>query len=182
MEMAMGNTEMYIMIRYETWTAGCKSDKETTEKPAVLVHAAWNSPSTTRIPGDSEVTAGSLISKMMKKIKSIPFRAIRIAKSHQVALRGKRSVKQRRGWSSKNLNSSHSGFPLGTHLEVIQMISLSMHGKPVLPMMMRKVRSNKGKMAAWNEFIESAVMVNPTSLKEDPAVKIPHHGRPCPWD
>jgi hypothetical protein len=53
------------------------------------------------------------------------------------------------------------------------MTKRSMHGKPVLPMMIRKVPSNSGKTAFWKETIESGVSVKPRSLNNEAGVKKP---------
>lgn len=49
----------------------------------------------------------------------------------------------------------------------------SMQGKPVLPIITRKVPSKSGTAASWNEIIESGVIVNPRSLNIEAAVKTP---------
>jgi hypothetical protein len=59
MEMAIGKTEMYIMIMYDTWMAGCSSAILTTPNPAVLVDTAWKRPSRTRMPAGIAVMTGS---------------------------------------------------------------------------------------------------------------------------
>jgi hypothetical protein len=59
MDIAMGKMDMYIMMRYETCTAGCKSAMFTTEKPAVRVEAAWKRPARKRWPPERVVTVGS---------------------------------------------------------------------------------------------------------------------------
>src|SRR5438045_3744544 len=46
-EIAIGNTEIYIMIIYETWIAGCNCEMLTHAVPAVRVETAWNQPSRT---------------------------------------------------------------------------------------------------------------------------------------
>jgi hypothetical protein len=51
---------MYIMMRYETWVAGCSAAMLTTAKPAVRVDAAWKRPSRNRKPGGRLVTTGLL--------------------------------------------------------------------------------------------------------------------------
>jgi hypothetical protein len=57
-EIAIGNTEMYIITMYRTGMAGCKPESETLEKPAVRVEADWNRPFTMRVPvGRLETTA-----------------------------------------------------------------------------------------------------------------------------
>ena len=49
--MAMGKTDIYIIIIYETWIAGCRSERFTDANPAVRVLAAVNKPFKTRKPG-----------------------------------------------------------------------------------------------------------------------------------
>ena len=44
------------------------------------------------------------------------------------------------------------------------MTKRSIQGKPVLPMMIKKVPKSMGTYADWNEMNESGVNVNPTSL------------------
>jgi hypothetical protein len=61
---------------------------------------------------------------------------------------------------------------LGTILKNTQIINLNMHGKPVFPIIMRKVIIRRRKVHSWNEIIESGVNVKPTSLKEVWDVKI----------
>jgi hypothetical protein len=48
-----------------------------------------------------------------------------------------------------------------------------MQGKPVLPMMIRKVPRVKGRTANWKEIMESGVRVKPRSLNKDAGVKKP---------
>ena len=112
--MAIGRTDMYIMIRYETCTPGWRSARLMTAKPAVRVEVAWNIPLKTCIPAGKVVTVGSpnycscqlpasslknslLTSSMMKKNRSTTFKITSIQKSHQFALLGNSRVKQRRG-------------------------------------------------------------------------------------
>lgn len=97
----------------------------------------------------------------------------RIQKSHQVALVGKRRVKQRRGWSSKKLSSSHVSLFAGTKIDETHITNRSMHGNPVLPTMMRKLPIRSGSTASWKEIIESGVSVKPRSLNIEAGVKIP---------
>jgi hypothetical protein len=63
---------------------------------------------------------------------------------------------------------------LGTILEYIQMVKRSIQGKPVLPMIIRKVPSTRGHIASWKETIESGVSVKPRSLNKEAEVKKPH--------
>ena len=109
----------------------------------------------------------------MKKMRSMPLRAMRIQKSTHVALFGNRSVKQRRGWSSKNLSSSHIPDSRGTNLDDIQITKRSMHGNPVFPIMIRKLPNSKGNTASWKEIMESGLSVKPRSLNSDAGVKKP---------
>src|SRR5436309_8375007 len=97
MEIAIGNAEMYIMMRYETCMAGCSRAKFTAAKPAVRVEEAWKRPSTNLMPGGNVVMTGSFRSRIMKKIKSRPFNMTRMVKSHHVAAVGNKSVKHRLG-------------------------------------------------------------------------------------
>jgi len=122
-----------------------------------------------------EVTtmARKLTSRMIKKMRSRPFRTTRIQNSHHVAALGKSKVKQRRGWSSKNLNSSHTPLFCGTRNELSQITKRSMHGKPVFPITMRKLPSRRGNTAFWKEIIESGVSVKPRSLNREAGVNIP---------
>jgi len=62
---------------------------------------------------------------------------------------------------------------LGTTIETVQITNRSIQGKPVLPMMMRKVMSNIGKIAYWNDNMLSGVRVKPRSLNAEADVKIP---------
>lgn len=101
-------------------------------------------------------------------------RSTRSQNSHQVAPDGNRSVKQRRGWSSRNFSSSHIPLPRGTILDETQMMKRSMTGKPVLPMTMRKLMARSGHVAMLNEFMLSGVRVKPRSIKAECGVKIPH--------
>lgn len=110
---------------------------------------------------------------MIKNTRSIPLSTTRIQKSHHVAVLGNRRVKQRLGWSSKNLNSSQTPLLRGTNLEVAQMTNLSMQGKPVFPMTMRKDPMRRGTTAVSKELNESGVSVKPTSLNNEADVKIP---------
>jgi hypothetical protein len=104
-------------------------------------------------------------------------RMTRTPKSHHVAELGKRRVKHRRGWSSKNANVSFVGDPFGKTLNRTHMINRSRQGNPVFlrmniritipgevnyPAMMRKAPSNRGNTALWKESIESLVRVYPT--------------------
>lgn len=111
---------------------------------------------------------------MIKKNKSTPFSSTRIQNSHQVAFDGNSNVKQRRGWSSKNRSSSQSELSWGTHFEVAQITNLNIQGNPVLPMMIRKDPSSRGRMAVWKLSILSAVTVKPKSVNIDAGVKMPH--------
>lgn len=110
---------------------------------------------------------------MMKNTISTPLRMTRIQKSHQVAAVGNRRVKQRLGWSSKNLSSSQTPLSRGTMLASTQITKRSMHGKPVFPMMMRKAPRRRGRIASWKDTMESGVRVNPRSLNMDAGVNIP---------
>lgn len=164
----------------------------TTAKPAVRVEAAWKSPARYWKTGGREVAVGSfnysgsvtfktclkiydLTSRTMKNIRSTAFRRTSTQNSHQLALLGNRSVKHRRGWSSRKRSSSHMPLVLGTHMEVAHMTNRSTQGNLVLPMMIRKVPNNKGKTACWKEIIKSGVRVNPKSLNIEAGVKKPHH-------
>ena len=49
----------------------------------------------------------------------------------------------------------------------------SMHGNPVLPMIIRMEPRSSGNIANWNEMKESGVRVKPRSLKSDAGVNIP---------
>ena len=53
------------------------------------------------------------------------------------------------------------------------MTNLSIHGNPVLPMIMRKLPKSNGKIAYWKEIIESGVRVKPRSLNMEAGVKKP---------
>ena len=53
------------------------------------------------------------------------------------------------------------------------MTSRSMHGKPVLPMMMRKLPSSIGRTALWKEIMESAVIAYPRFWNMVAGVKTP---------
>lgn len=110
---------------------------------------------------------------MMKKIRSTALSTTKIQNSHQVAVLGKSNVKQRRGWSRRNLNSSQRALFRGANLETTQMTNLSMHGKPVLPMMIRKLPTRRIQTAYWKDNIESGVRVKPRSLNIEAAVKTP---------
>lgn len=110
---------------------------------------------------------------MMKNTRSIPLRRTNIQKSHQVAVLGNRRVKQRLGWSSRNLNSSQIPLSRGTTFEAAQMTNLNMHGKPVFPMTIRKEPMRRGTIAVWKETNESGVSVKPTSLNNEEDEKIP---------
>lgn len=57
------------------------------------------------------------------------------------------------------------------------MTKRSMHGNPVLPMMIRKVPRSNRNTASWKDNMESGVRVNPRSLNKDGAVKIPLRNR-----
>ena len=57
-----------------------------------------------------------------------------------------------------------------------------MHGKPVFPIMIKKLPRSKGKTAVWKETIESGVRVNPTSLNRDGLVKKPLRHVSSEWD
>lgn len=114
-----------------------------------------------------------LTSRITKKIMSTPFRMTKIQNSHHVAVVGNSRVKHRLGWSSKNLNSSQRLELVRTIFEANHIVNLSMHGNPVLPMMMRKLPSSKGRTAYWNDNIESGVRVYPRSLNNDAGVKKP---------
>lgn len=48
-----------------------------------------------------------------------------------------------------------------------------MQGKPVFPMMMRKLPSSNGRTAVWKEFMESGVRVKPRSLNIEAGVNMP---------
>ena len=50
--MVVGNAEIYIITMKDTCTAGCRSESETTENPAVRVDAIWNRPFMNQIAGD----------------------------------------------------------------------------------------------------------------------------------
>lgn len=117
--------------------------------------------------------ARKLTSRTIKKMMSRPLRTTRIQNSHHVAALGKSKVKQRRGWSSKNLNSSHTPLLCGTRNELSQITKRSMHGKPVFPITMRKLPSRRGNTALWKETIESGVSVKPRSLNREAGVNIP---------
>src|SRR5436189_772355 len=108
-------------------------------------------------------TEESLTSRVMKHIKSTPLSTTRIANSHHVGLRGKRSVKHRLGWSRRNRSSSQTAVPRGTIFESSQMIKRSMQGNPVFPIRIRKDIRRRGDRASKKESIESAVSVNPKS-------------------
>ena len=53
------------------------------------------------------------------------------------------------------------------------MTNRSMHGKPVLPMMIRKEPNSKGITVVWNEIMLSGVSVKPRSLNIEADVKMP---------
>jgi hypothetical protein len=114
-----------------------------------------------------------LTSKTMKRIRPTAFRTNENQKSHQEAVLGKRRVKQRLGWSSRNRSSSQTPRFSGTIFEIVQMNSRSVNGKPVCPAMMRIAPTNRGTTAVRNEIIESGVSVYPQSVNIDPGVKIP---------
>ena len=118
-------------------------------------------------------TGYMLTSRIMKNTRSIPLRRTNIQKSHQVAVPGNRRVKQRLGWSNKKLNSSEIPLPRGTSLDVAQITNLSMQGKPVFPMTMKKEPMRRGTTAVSKELNESGVSVKPTSLNNEAGVKIP---------
>ena len=169
--------------------AGCSSAKLTTAKPAVRVDAAWKRPPRKRKPPGRPSTTGALscgceqgfhaqikgqlTSRTIKKIRSMPFSSTRTQKSHQLAPLGNKSVKQRRGWSRRNLNSSHTPLRYGTHFEQSQITKRSMQGKPVFPMMIRKVPRRSGRTASWKRTMESGLRVNPRSLNSEAGVKNP---------
>ena len=71
------------------------------------------------------------------------------------------------------MSSSQILLLLGTIKDDAQMTSRSMHGKPVFPMMIRKLPNRRGSTAFWNEIIESAVMVKPRLLNIAAGVNIP---------
>ena len=116
----------------------------------------------------------------MKNIKSKPLRTTKIQNNHQVALDGNNKVKHRRGWSSKNFNSSKIPLFFGTYREVIQMMIRSMIGNPVFPIMIKKDINNNGQTAVLKDIMLSGVRVYPRSVKAELAVKIPHQTLPCP--
>jgi len=62
---------------------------------------------------------------------------------------------------------------LGTTLLDAQMTKRSMHGKPVLPITIKKDPMINGKTAPWNEIIESGVSVKPRSFNKLAEVKMP---------
>jgi hypothetical protein len=109
----------------------------------------------------------------MKKMRSMPFRRMSTQNNHQLALLGNKSVKQRRGWSRRNLNSSQTPLLYGTHLEQSQIVKRSIQGKPVLPMMMRKVPKSRGRTHCLKRTMESGFRVNPKSLNMEAGVKKP---------
>ena len=104
---------------------------------------------------------------------SRPLRITRIQKSHHVAALGKSKVKQRLGWSSKNLSSSHTPLSRGMTSEATHMTNRSIHGNPVFPMTIRKLPRTRGSIAYWKDCIESGVSVYPRSLSKEAAVKNP---------
>jgi hypothetical protein len=110
---------------------------------------------------------------MIKKMTSRPFRMTRIQKSHHVAAVGKSKVKQRLGWSSKNLSSSHIPLSRGVKSDATHITTLSIHGNPVFPITMRKLPNRRGSTAYWKDCIESGVSVYPRSLSKDAEVKNP---------
>ena len=65
-------------------------------------------------------------------------------------------------------------------MDETQMTNLSMTGKPVFPMTMRKLMRSSGKTAVLKEFMLSGVKVKPRSIKADEAVKKPHQVLACP--
>lgn len=128
-----------------------------------------------------EFTYESPKSRTRKKKRSAALRTKRTPRSHQVAELGKRSVKQRRGWSNRKANVSFFVEPVGESLKRIQIINRSKHGKPVFlpkfqhkvekkhigvrevyPTMMRKAPMRSGKTASLKEMKESGVRVYPT--------------------
>ena len=113
----------------------------------------------------------------MKKTRSSPLRMTSNQKSHQVAPEGKSNVKHRRGWSSKNRSSSQRPDPREVKSEVIHIVKRSMTGKPVLPMMIKKLSKIIGSTAVLNEFMLSGVRVKPMSMKAELGVKMPHQTR-----
>lgn len=114
-----------------------------------------------------------LTSMTIKKIRPNEFRTNENQKSHQVAILGKRRVKQRLGWSSRKRSSSQTPWLSGTIFAIVQMNSRSMKGKPVCPAMMRTAPMTRGTVAVRNEIIESGVSVYPQSVNIEPGVKMP---------
>ena len=94
-------------------------------------------------------------------------------KRTHVAELGKRRVKQRRGWSSRNLISSQRENCSGTTFPPIQIMNRSIQGNPVLPMMIKKLPRSRGSTAPWNDIMESGVSVKPRSLKRVAEVNMP---------
>lgn len=108
----------------------------------------------------------------MKKRRPKRFRTTENQKSHQVAVLGKRRVKQRLGWSSKKRSSSQRSRLVGTNFAIVQMNSLSMKGKPVCPAIMRTAPVSIGTVAVRKEINESGVSVYPQSVNIEPGVKM----------
>jgi hypothetical protein len=109
----------------------------------------------------------------MKKIRSMPLRRMSTQNNHQLARLGNKSVKQRRGWSRRNLNSSQTPLLYGTHLEQSQIVKRSIQGKPVFPIMIRKVPKSRGRTHVLKRIMESGLRVNPRSLNIEAGVKKP---------
>ena len=59
------------------------------------------------------------------------------------------------------------------------MTNRSIHGNPVLPIIMRNVPKRSGRTALWKDIIESGVKVNPRSLNNDAGVKMPLNASQC---
>lgn len=159
------------------------------EKPAVRVEVAWKRPSKKRKPPGMPSVAGDFTwvgvsryyepalwwgtptSRIRKKKTSMPLRRMSTQTNHQLALLGNRSVKHRRGWSSRKRSSSQRPLPYGTHLWHTQIIKRSMQGKPVFPMTIRKAPISRGGTVFWKETIESGVRVKPRSQNREAVVK-----------
>lgn len=99
-----------------------------------------------------------------------------------MASAGNSNVKHRRGWSSRNLSSSHRPVPTGTTCASTHMMKRSITGKPVLPMMMKKDMASMTKVARLKDIMLSGVSVKPRSMKAEFAVKNPHQVRVTPAD
>jgi hypothetical protein len=89
---AIGNTEMYIIVKRLNWTPGHTLARLNVDVPVWRELAAWKVAARTREAIGREATSGFSISKTIMRSTSTKFRVNRMPNKIQVVLLGKRRV------------------------------------------------------------------------------------------